>query len=87
MNFAALFIAVMPPKESGGWIDKVFDASVDLLLNLAAKLGVSYNAINVWIFCIGWPLLTLALVGIVIAQRRRIRRLRRSLRVAISTKL
>ncbi len=79
--------AALPPKESGGWIDKVFDACVDLLLSLAARLGVSYNAINVWIFCILWPLLTLVLIGTVIAQRRRIQRLRRSLRVAVSTKL
>ncbi len=80
-------VATTPPIESGGWIDNVFKACVDLLLALAAKLGVSYNAVNVWIFCILWPLLTLVLMGTVIAQRRRIHRLRRSLRVVVSTKL
>ena len=78
---------VAPPIESGGWIDNVFRACVDVLLALATKLRVSYNAINVWIFCILWPLLTLALIGTVVSQRRRIQRLRRSLRVVVSTKL
>ena len=76
-----------PLKESGGWIDAVFNACVEGLLTLAAKLGVSYNAINVWIFCILWPLLTLILISIVLSQRRRIARLQRSLRVVVSTKL
>ena len=80
-------IAAVPPKESGGWVDTVFDGCVDLLLALAARLGVSYNAVNVWIFCILWPLLTLALVATVISQGQRIRRLQRSLRVVVSTKL
>ncbi len=79
--------AATPPIESGGWIDNVFKACVDLLLALAAKLGVSYNAVNVWIFCILWPLLTLALIGTIVSQRRRIQRLQRSLRVVVSTKL
>ena len=87
MILAAPFIAALSPKESGGWTDTVFDGCVGVLLNLAGRLGISYNAINVWIFCILWPLLTIALVSIVVAQQRRIRRLRRSLRVAVSTKL
>ena len=74
-------------KESGGWIDAVFTACVEALLTLASKLGVSYNAVNVWIFCILWPLLTLTLIFTVLSQRRRIRRLQRSLRVVVSTKL
>ena len=65
----------------------MFNACVDLLLTLASKLGVSYNAVNVWIFCILWPLLTLGLVGTVFSQRRCIQQLRRSLRVVVSTKL
>ena len=67
----------MPPKESGTWIDGVFDWCVRLLLSAAGKLGVSYNAINVWVFCIIWPIFTLGLIGLVVHQRAQIRRLTR----------
>ena len=70
-----LRVATMPPRESGNWMDGVFDACVDLLVAGASALGISYNAINVWVFCIFWPLLTLALVGTVLYQRAKIRRL------------
>src|ERR1700677_2903526 len=72
-----LAVAEMPPKESGGWIDRVFDWCVDLLLAWAAALHISYNAINVIIFCIIWPVLTLALAATIIRQRITIRRLAR----------
>ena len=75
--FSLFAIATMPPKESGTWVDGVFDWCVDLLLSAAAKLGVSYNAINVWVFCIIWPALTLFLIGVVLRQRMQIRRLTR----------
>ena len=68
----------MPPKESGTWVDGVFDWCVELLLSTAAKLGVSYNAINIWVFCIIWPVFTLFLIGVVFRQRAQIRRLTRN---------
>ena len=58
-------------------IDAVFDACVYSLLILADGLGMSYEAANVWIFCLIWPAVTLALVAFVIGQRARIQRLRR----------
>ena len=70
-----LAATAMPLKESGTWVDGVFDWCVDLLLSTAAKLGVSYNAINVWVFCILWPLFTLTLIALVFYQRAQIRRL------------
>ncbi len=73
-----LTVTAMPPKESGSWVDGVFDWCVDLLLSTAAKLGVSYNAINVWVFCILWPIFTLLLIALVFYQRAQIRRLKRS---------
>ena len=81
MPFLASFLAVtaMPPKRSGTWVDGVFDWCVDLLLAAAARLGVSYNAINVWVFCIIWPVLTLLLIAVVLYQRARIRRLMRNM--------
>ena len=48
---------------------------MDRLLTLAAPLGISYNAVNVLIFCVLWPLLTLFLIGLVFYQRAWIHRL------------
>ena len=41
------------------WIDITFDWCVIILAWVAAKLNISYEEIYVYIFCIGWPLLTL----------------------------
>jgi hypothetical protein len=74
----AALAALLPrpaTKTSGAFIDMVFNWCVDLLSAAASRLGISYNEINVWVFCVVWPLLTIALVGAVIAQRRRIRSL------------
>jgi hypothetical protein len=51
---------------------------VELLVWLAALFGTTYEAINVWIFCVLWPLFTAALVVVVVLQRRRIRQLEKS---------
>jgi hypothetical protein len=56
-------------------IDTIFDGCVLLLLFLADQLGMTYKAVNVWIFVIIWPALTLALIAVVIWQRVKIRRL------------
>ena len=56
-------------------IDAIFDLCVLLLLFLADLFGMTYKAINVWIFVVVWPVLTLALVAIVFWQRLRIQRL------------
>ena len=39
-------------------INFVFYGSVDALIWLAQLLGITYQEINVLIFCIGWPLVT-----------------------------
>lgn len=41
---------------------QLFDRCVELLRLMADKFGITYEAINVWIFCIIWPLLTVALI-------------------------
>ena len=56
------------------WVDFTFDAAVTALHWTADLLGVSYEEINVWIFCIFWPLSMLVLV----LQTLWIIRLRRS---------
>lgn len=56
-------------------IDAIFDFCVLLLVFLADMLGTTYEAVNVWIFVIIWPVITLALVGVVIWQYLKIRKL------------
>ena len=51
------------------WIDTVFNFYVVLLIDLANILGITYEEINVWIFCIIWPLLSLILFAEVIRLR------------------
>ncbi len=58
-------------------IDRIFNACVALLEYGANALGITYKAINVWIFVIIWPILTAALIVIVVVQQIRIRQLRR----------
>lgn len=67
-----------PIRSGVGWIDALFDLCVRFLLWLADLLGMSYNEINIWIFCVLWPLFTLALIGIVIWQHRKIKALKLS---------
>ena len=57
-------------------MNKIFDLCVRLLIALAAPLGITYKEINVLLFVIIWPVITLALIVIVILQQSRIRRLR-----------
>ena len=66
-----------PPLQSGNpLIDAIFNLCVQILLSLAALLGVSYNTINIWIFCVIWPLLTILLICAVVFQHLKIRRMR-----------
>ena len=51
------------------WIDTVFNFCEVLLVDLANILGITYEEINVWIFCIIWPLLSLILFAEVIRLR------------------
>ena len=43
------------------WIDETFNFCVRLLYDIGAFLGISYEEINVWIFCIIWPITSLLL--------------------------
>ena len=62
--------------DSGGpTIDYIFKLCVVLLTDLAQFLGTSYEAINIWIFVIIWPILTLYLIFRVILLRLKVRQL------------
>ena len=44
--------------ESGvGWVDTIFRVCVYILVDLSEIIGISYEAINIWIFIIIQPLL------------------------------
>ena len=51
------------------WIDVVFDYCVKLLIDAASFLGITYEEINVWLFVVIWPLLSLVLFAEVIRLR------------------
>lgn len=63
--------------ESGiGWIDGLFKLCVIVLVDLAEILGISYEAINIYIFVIIWPCLTLYQTFRILMLRRSIRKLK-----------
>jgi hypothetical protein len=43
------------------WIDFVFNIAVRWLYAWAEFFGITYEEINVWLFCIAWPAMTLAM--------------------------
>jgi hypothetical protein len=48
--------------ESGvNWIDTVFKICVYILVDLADLIGISYEALNIWVFVIMQPLLIILL--------------------------
>ena len=60
-------------------MDAIFDWCVAVLVYFAGVFGITYKEINVWVFVIIWPLISIALVVIIVVQRIRIRRLEKAL--------
>lgn len=56
-------------------MDRIFDWCVNVLLFWANALGITYKEINVWVFVIIWPVLTIVLIAIILKQRQKIRQL------------
>ena len=59
------------------WIDIVFNWAVIALYEVAGWFSITYEEINVWLFCVAWPLLTLLLMYAVFLLVRQNRELRR----------
>ncbi len=55
--------------------DQIFDWCVNVLVYWAGVLGITYKEINVWVFVILWPILTIVLIVIIFYQRRMIKKL------------
>ena len=51
------------------WIDQMFKYCVRLLYDVGNFLGITYEEVNVWLFCIIWPLASLILFAEVIRLR------------------
>ena len=56
-------------------MDQIFDWCVNVLIYWAGIFGITYKEINVWVFVIIWPILTIILMGILVMQRRIIHQL------------
>ena len=54
-------------------VDQIFNWCVQVLVYWANVLGITYKEINVWVFVIIWPILTILLIGIIYIQQKRIR--------------
>ena len=66
--------------SSAGWdqfVNGLFDWCVRILIDGAHLLGISYNEINIWIFCIIEPSVFFLMLSIIIWQWSRIRQLKR----------
>lgn len=62
------------------WIDTIFRLCVVLLVDFADFLGVSYEEINIWIFVIIWPALTIVGIIWITILKFRIRKLKLKLK-------
>jgi hypothetical protein len=60
-------------------INFIFYGSVDALVWLARLLDITYQEINVLIFCIGWPLVTVFMVVTILKLWRTNQALKRQL--------
>ncbi len=60
-------------------MDAIFDWCVQVLVYFAGVFGITYKEINVWVFVIIWPIISIVLIALVILQQVRIRRLQESL--------
>jgi hypothetical protein len=59
------------------WIDSIYDWAVSALIECAKLLGITYEEINVWLFCVAWPIATIIMIIAIIALWRDNRNLRR----------
>ena len=51
------------------WIDYTFNYCVKLLYDIAHIIGITYEEINVWIFCVIRPILSLIMIAEIIRLR------------------
>ena len=54
------------------WIDLTFNFCVYLLYDVGRLIGITYEEINVWLFVVIWPLLSLIMLAEIIRLRLKI---------------
>jgi len=59
------------------FVNSLFDWCVEILIKGAHALGMSYNEINIWIFCIIEPIVFVLMFVVIIWQWNKIRKLKR----------
>ena len=52
------------PSLPDNKIDQLFSLCVNFLLLVAKRVGMTYNEINIWIFCIIWPIITILSIAL-----------------------
>ena len=67
-------------KTMGGsgvnWIDAIFRYCVVLLVNVAKVLGISYEALNIWVFIIIQPMIIVVLLIWALRLQRKVKKVR-----------
>lgn len=58
------------------WVDIVFNWCVRLLYDWATFFGITYEEINIWIFIVVWPIITLAMAAWIVLLLRQNQRLK-----------
>jgi hypothetical protein len=66
------------------WVDIVFNWCVRLLYDWATFFGITYEEINIWIFIVIWPLVTLVMAFTIARLWYVNRRLKNSLKLSAS---
>ena len=51
------------------WVDNIFNFCVILLYNVGSLFGITYEEINVWLFVVIWPLISLIMFAEIIRLR------------------
>jgi len=54
------------------WINVTFNFCVSILYDIGRVLGISYEEINIWLFCVIWPIASLVLFAEVVRLRLKI---------------
>ena len=54
------------------WIDYIFNFCVSLLYDVGGHIGITYEEINVWLFVVIWPLLSLIMFAEIVRLRLKI---------------
>ena len=59
----------MKANSGISWIDQILDFCVQLLFDIVYLIGITYEEINVWIFCFVWPIASLIMFAEIIRLR------------------